>query len=280
MGIARKAINGLISWFVYQRPLMIPGMKYVELNYYAGRFPILKRLHPWVKSKRNSSTYLPIKVTINKAVGEHSEEVLPEDILHELINEAEYHVVMNHCLCRKTQDCENHAQDVGCMFMGESAKDIPLKICRRVTKQEANDHVKKAMANGLVPMAGKVRVDNFLFMTPEKHKLLSVCFCCHCCCMMGYYKHAGSCQMDEMMVPLEGAQIVVGDSCKGCGTCIETCIFDAIEIKDGKAVHNDNCRVCGRCVRYCPNGAVSLVIDDPDYKEKAKRRILSYVDVK
>lgn len=279
MGPARKAVNRLIAWFVYQRPLMIPGMKYVELNYYAGRIPLIRRLHPWVKSKRNSSSYLPFKVTVNKAVGEHSEEILPPQILHELIDEAEVHVIMDHCLCRKTQQCENHPDDIGCMFMGRTAAGIPEKISRRVTKAQAHAHVEKAMKAGLTPMAGKVRVDNFLFLAPEKHQLLSVCFCCHCCCMMGYYKHAGR-QMDNMMIPLEGAKVLVTDKCKGCGTCIETCIFDAIELKDGRAVHNDSCRVCGRCVRYCPNNAVSLILDDPDYKEKAKRRILSYVDVK
>jgi UDP-glucose 4-epimerase len=273
-----KVKHAVISRFVKIRPLMLPGMKFVELNYYVGRIPVLKRLHPWVRSERNSSSYLPIKISVDQTLGQPENEVMPPQILHDLIDLANTHVIMECCLCRNTQQCENHAIDIGCLFMGPSANDIPEKIGRRVTKEQAHAHVEKAMENGLVPMAGKVRVDNFLFLTPERHQLLSVCFCCHCCCMMGYYRHAGA-QMDQMMVPIEGAVVEVTDACKGCGTCIETCIFKAITIENGRAVHSDACRVCGRCVRYCPNNAVTLRLTQKDYLEKVKKRILEYVDL-
>ncbi|MEW5734889.1 MAG: 4Fe-4S binding protein [Thermodesulfobacteriota bacterium] len=280
MGLVANAKHALISWFVKKRPLMLPGMKYVELNYYAGRVPILRRLHPWVAADRNSASYLPIKISIDKSLGTPVNQLLPPQILHDLIEAANEHVIMDCCLCRNTQRCENHAIELGCLFMGPSALDIPEKIGRRATKEEAHAHVEKAIENGLVPMAGKVRVDNFLFLTPERHQLLSVCFCCHCCCMMGYYRHSGK-HMDHMMVPIEGAKVAVDFAkCKGCGTCVTTCIFEAITVDNGKAIHNDACRVCGRCVRYCPNGAVSLTIENPDYMEDVKKRILSYVDLK
>ncbi|MBU2489221.1 MAG: epimerase, partial [Proteobacteria bacterium] len=205
---------------------------------------------------------------------------LPPQILHDLIDQAEQHILMDECLCRRTQECENHDPGIGCLFMGPSAlAHIPEKIGRRASRQEAHAHVERAVKNGLVPMAGKVRVDNFLFLAPERHQLLSVCFCCHCCCMMGYYRHAGR-QMDHMMEPIPGARVTVTDACQGCGTCIETCIFEAIRLENGRAVHTDACRVCGRCERYCPNQAVELVLENPDYLEDVKTRILSYVRLK
>jgi heterodisulfide reductase subunit A len=50
--------------------------------------------------------------------------------------------------------------------------------------------------------------------------------------------------------------------CTGCGTCIVTCPFNAIELQaleDGRQVASVNlvqCKGCGSCVAACPNGAM------------------------
>ncbi len=279
MGILNTIKTSVISSLVTRRWVMKPGMKGLELAYYVGRIPVIKNIHPWTSPRKNSSTFLPIKVDINEEMGQAVNEVYPPQVVHEFIEKANHIVKMDKCLCRNGQDCENHSHDLGCMFMGETALGMPPQISREVTKEEAHAHVEKAVENGLVPMAGKVRVDNFAFLLPDKDKLLSVCFCCHCCCMMGYYKNAGADQMNGMMVPIEGISIKVNPNvCEGCGTCIETCIFEAISIKDGKATHNDACRGCGRCARYCPNNAVTLTIDNPNFKSDMDDRVSSYVD--
>ena len=279
MGILNTIKTSIISSIVTRRWLMKPGMKGLEMAYYVGRIPIVRDLHPWTSGDKNSCTYFPIKVDVNQELGQAVNEIYPPQVVHDFVDRAEHIVIMNKCLCRNGQDCQNHTHDIGCMFMGETALGMPPQISRIATKEEAHAHVDKAVADGLVPMAGKVRVDNFAFLLPDKDKLLSVCFCCHCCCMMGYYKHAGSDQMNEMMVPIEGINIRVDpDVCEGCGTCVETCIFDAISIKDGIAVHNEACRGCGRCVRYCPNNAVTLTIDNPKYEDDVDKRVSSYVD--
>lgn len=280
MGILNTIKTTVISSLVTRRWVMKPGMKGLEMAYYVGRIPIIKNLHPWTSSKKNSCTYFPIKVDVNKELGQAVNEVYPPQVVHDFIDNANYIVKMDKCLCRNGQNCENHDHNIGCLFMGETALGMPPQMSREVTKKEAHAHVEKAIENGLVPMAGKVRVDNFAFLLRDKNQLLSVCFCCHCCCMMGYYKHAGVSQMNEMMVPIEGINIRVDpDVCQGCGTCVETCIFDAISIIDGLAVHNDACRGCGRCERYCPEGAITLTIDNPDFKKDVTDRVMSYVDM-
>jgi UDP-glucose 4-epimerase len=199
--------------------------------------------------------------------------------VHDFIEKAKQHVIINTCGCRLAFKCKNHSHEIGCLFMGETALDMPPGISRRVTKKEAHAHVEKAIANGLVPMVGKVRVDNFIFLTPDLNRLLSVCFCCHCCCMMGFYRHIPEEHLNEMMVPIEGIEVTVTDRCKGCGTCIKTCIFKAITLENGRAVHGARCRGCGRCRRYCPNNAVELVIKNPDFAKDVEKRIGSYVDL-
>ena len=53
--------------------------------------------------------------------------------------------------------------------------------------------------------------------------------------------------------------IVDTGKCKGCEECLASCPFDAIVIKEGKAIINEYCQVCMACVGVCPEGAISQV---------------------
>jgi electron transfer flavoprotein alpha subunit len=50
--------------------------------------------------------------------------------------------------------------------------------------------------------------------------------------------------------------IVNVDKCKGCEECLSSCPFDAIVMKDGKALVNEYCQVCMSCISVCPEGAI------------------------
>ena len=48
------------------------------------------------------------------------------------------------------------------------------------------------------------------------------------------------------------------EKCTGCGTCVETCPNEAIELKDNIAdVDPEKCVECGVCVDNCPAGAIT-----------------------
>jgi electron transfer flavoprotein alpha subunit len=47
--------------------------------------------------------------------------------------------------------------------------------------------------------------------------------------------------------------------CTGCGDCLESCPYDAIEIIDEKAYINEYCQDCTACLAACPEGAISEV---------------------
>ncbi len=238
-----------------------------------SKLPWIREKFPWTDRKKSSMSYLPINENIKT-----ESEVVPKDILIEIIESASHHVIMSKCACRTGKQCENHTEDIGCMFMGESALDMPSTLLRRVTKEEAVAHALKAIDDKLIPMIGKVRFDNDAYLIRDREQLLSLCFCCSCCCMMRGFRYLPAEHMDNLMTPLEGVKVEVSEDCIGCGVCEEHCGFDAISIHDGASIHGDKCRQCGRCVHYCPNDAMTVSIENPNLKDALVGRLKSYVD--
>ena len=48
-------------------------------------------------------------------------------------------------------------------------------------------------------------------------------------------------------------------TCTGCGLCKKVCLYDAIEIVDGRAVINENCVFCGACIDACKFKSIEIV---------------------
>jgi ferredoxin len=52
---------------------------------------------------------------------------------------------------------------------------------------------------------------------------------------------------------------VIEDECIGCGTCVEKCPIEAIELIDTVAfVNKDKCIGCGVCAHHCPEKAIEF----------------------
>jgi electron transfer flavoprotein alpha subunit len=64
------------------------------------------------------------------------------------------------------------------------------------------------------------------------------------------------------------------DKCTSCETCVTSCPFGAIEMRDGKAFITESCTMCGACVEACEfkaiertgEEAVAAATDLPAYK--------------
>ena len=263
--------QALLSWVFSSGRRIRPTMAVLQL-FKLAKIPWVRNHQPWMAPEKNSFTYLPINETL-----ETEQFALPPQLVHDCIDRARVHVVMDKCGCKLAHNCRHFTADIGCLFMGETALKLPHGVSRQVTREQAHAHVERAVEVGLVPMAGKVRIDNFIFLTPDEQKLLSVCFCCHCCCMMTAFKHIPGHHLDSVMPRLEGLEIIVTEKCVGCGRCVETCGFDAIAVVHQRAVHSGQCRGCGRCERTCPHDAVRMILPDPKALTAARHRIGSYV---
>jgi electron transfer flavoprotein alpha subunit len=75
--------------------------------------------------------------------------------------------------------------------------------------------------------------------------------------------------------------VVQLDKCNGCETCLASCPFDAIDIKDGKAYINEYCNECKACLSVCPEGAI-VEIESPESRVQSPAKtiqIADYMDV-
>ncbi|MBU1942714.1 MAG: 4Fe-4S binding protein [Actinobacteria bacterium] len=231
------------------------------------------RLHPWMRHDRTDIRWLPI----NRDIELPGDTPVPLAILEMLIGQASHRVIHDICGCRTGCGCERHPHDIGCLLMGDSAIESDPDTCREVDVVEALEHARRAVETGLVPVVGKVRVDNTIFGIKERRRLLTVCFCCDCCCITRFTRHTPVRHLESLFPRLDGISVSVNEKCDGCGDCVDRCYIGAIRMVEKKAVIGERCRACGRCATVCPRDAVRVSIDDPAFAEKAIERIRAHV---
>jgi ferredoxin len=249
--------------------------KSFEWLYALAYIPALRDRIPALDPNLNDVSTIPINKDIEGAEG----IALPEEVLDRLIDISNYRVILDGCACRNIYGCETYPQDIGCIFMGESAKKIPKDYSREASVDEAKAHVRKALAAGLVPIVGEARADHDLLRIPFEGTLLTTCFCCECCCLSRAFRHGPVGTVDGIMHPVEGLSVEVTEECVGCGTCVKSCFIEAIQVRAGRAVIDDYCRICGRCAAACPHDAIKLTLDNPHAVDDVVNRVLAKVDL-
>jgi len=251
-----------------------PVFEFSKNIFKLGRIPFFRERLPEFDPDKSNLSWLPINQEIEGA----GEIALPVEVLDRLIEKARHRVIVNFCGCRMAMDCQDYPIEIGCLMMGESALQIPAKSSREVGVEEAKQHIRKAIQAGLIPVTGKARIDNDIFMIPDEGKLLTVCLCCECCCITRFSRYAPREVLDGMHHPVEGLSIEVTEDCIGCGACVSKCYIDAIRLEGDQAVIGDMCRVCGRCAMHCPQEAIKLRLSNPDAVGDVVGRIESMVD--
>jgi ferredoxin len=204
--------------------------------------------------------------------------VLPSQVAEHYIHDANFHWLMDSCICRDASGCEDYPVELGCLFLGQAASGINPKLGHRVTKDQALAHMRRCREAGLVHMVGRNKLDQIWLGVGPGERLLTICNCCPCCCLWRVLPSISS-RIGDKVTRMPGVSVTVNDRCTGCGTCTGgVCFTDAIQLDGAQAVIGDRCRGCSRCVEICPSNAIEISIEAASV-ERAIGRISPLVDL-
>jgi ferredoxin len=265
-------------WFVKLLKKVFPGVKNIAK---LTRIPILGKIFDLLLFKGDEIIYLTKDsvIQINQEVPSPEDLVLPSQVLEYFIEKANYHFIMNFCICRASMKCQNYPIDLGCLFLGEAVLNINPELGRLVSKEEALEHIKKCSEAGLVHMIGRNRLDKQWLGVNPGNKLLSICNCDPCCCLWRISPLLNP-KIGKKVHKMQGVSVYVTEDCIGCGTCMQgICFVDAITLVNNRAHISEECRACGRCVDICPQQAIKIKIEDKEFIKKSIEKIDSLIDI-
>jgi len=200
-----------------------------------------------------------ITISVNEEIEAPEERVLLTTDIEKLIDKFD-DIAVGYCFCRQHQDllgnsCQITDMRENCFTFGKSARFVSENgFGRLISKEEALKILIESENEGLVHKAyhpfGKRDRDE-----------TSVCNCCKDCCGTFNLWKKGVLPMINYTNFLSQ---IDQELCVGCGTCVEKCPVDAIQINESdKAERNpDWCIGCGICAHFCPESAISLIEGD------------------
>jgi hypothetical protein len=103
------------------------------------RAPVIGKLIERMLFQGDDLVYLPKdrSIQIHAAIERPADMVLPSQVVEYFIEQASYHWIMNFCLCRDSNHCQDYPVEYGCLFLGEAVLGINPALGRRATKEEA-----------------------------------------------------------------------------------------------------------------------------------------------
>ena len=160
------------------------------------------------------------------------------------------------CPCRMVDGACGKPLEV-CLQLGKGADyAIDRGSGREVSAEEAMEIIRMAEEAGLIHVAMNKAYGSHI-----------ICNCCEDCCVAFGLPISASAIVD----PSRFLAVVDGDSCSGCGTCVDRCFFEAIamEERDGEelsVIAAEKCMGCGLCQVACPEDAISMkVVREEDF---------------
>ncbi len=226
-----------------------------------SRQPIVGQvIQPFYSTRLHQATIIPV----NEAVATGDNVALPYTLLESLAQRASARFLMADCLCRSSHDCQSHPHTLGCLYLGDGAAQINPKMGRLATVDESLAHIQTAMSSGLMPLIVHTVFDAYL-LGINYNRMLTICFCCDCCCAVRNGLRLGPSKFRNIVQRLPGVSVEITTDCIECGRCQEVCHVRAITLPSqdhGLGMVSDDCKGCGECVAACPVGAIHLRVDD------------------
>jgi ferredoxin len=172
--------------------------------------------------------------------------IIPSEEAERLVVQAGQ-IYLRECPCRsQRQVCPREKWEVCMLF--EHASEQDRQRARMIAADEAVTIIRMTTERGDIHQ---------LFYFQDGTRPFELCNCCTCCCFpLREAKEKG-----DYTQQLRCGYVAVTDAavCTGCGSCLESCFFEARRLEDGVLhVIDERCFGCGRCIAGCPQDAIRL----------------------
>ena len=231
---------------------------FIQMNY-DNIIPLFDKMRPFDRTlpilEKNISGN-EVQISINKDIDVPEEITIPIQRIEDLIEKFD-DIAVGHCFCRNHKDllgepCKQTDLRENCFTFGKSARFVSEQgFARLISKKEALKIMKQSEEDGLVHKAFHPHSDIHRDET-------SICNCCKCCCGTLDWWRGG---MTAMINSTNYLSSVDKELCIGCGTCVEKCPVDAINLNSDNVANVDKsiCIGCGVCAHFCPENAITLI---------------------
>ncbi|MFW9825212.1 MAG: DUF362 domain-containing protein [Candidatus Thorarchaeota archaeon] len=242
---------------LYSAALFILGMFEYQVNKLSKSFAEDTKKYLDEVLIREMGRNLPLQLrTIPVGIDvEHDIEIANFDDIKKIIGNTDGPFAVQNCICRQSSKlrgevCKVTQREETCISLGIVAQMyIEQGWAREINKDEAIEIFKKNEEEGLIIQPGNAQKPHF------------ICSCCGCCCeeLYGLKKFPNP----AFFVSTNHYAKIDPDLCSGCGTCIERCQMEAIEMNDHiSSINLQRCVGCGSCTLTCSSEAISLVKKD------------------
>ena len=181
------------------------------------------------------------------------ESVIPYPKARDIVLQNPEQIVALECPCRAAREEPCLPLDV-CLIVGEPFASFVLEHhpqrSRKVTQMEAVRVLEEEHERG--------HVHHAFLKDAMLGRFYAICNCCSCCCGAMQLMRNGS-----PMITSSGYVARVDEGvCIGCGSCLESCQFQASRLDHGFVqIDEPACMGCGICVDTCEEGALRLELD-------------------
>ncbi len=263
------------SWWLDFLRIIWP---FTTLSARMTRWPVVGRffavlVRPLFTGKNFHVTHIPVNLSVEGGGSTH----VPERVLEELIRRSAHRITINRCTCRESEQCRHYPVEDACLHLGEGTSYLDPHIATPRSVEGAIAHMRRMIGMGLIPMIGRVRMDDFFYGTPNTGRSLTVCFCCPCCCTIFKSTRYFPDEVKGSLVRLKGLEVVIDRSaCTRCGICVNECFTRALSLGDEGITWDEGlCKGCGHCVTVCPEKAITISVRDV---EEAIRDIMGRIN--
>jgi Fe-S-cluster-containing hydrogenase component 2/DNA-binding Lrp family transcriptional regulator len=258
---------GGYSYFITMAHLLNVGYKYSKAQERLGEkgaklyeeFFIHDGFYKRYESSDKGTSLMRV-IPINKSI-ERNSEILNIEEVHQIIEDCQKPIVITDCPCRKRteilgkREChDKYPIEESCFQLGLFGKYfLDRGEGRKLTTEEAHEILDRFAKLGLIFTTENSKAPN--------HQVL--CCCCDCCCSLLRGMTRFEDKNQNCVAKSNYVSHVDKELCKGCGLCVDRCVFNAIILENEKSYVNENkCYGCGVCAVTCPTGAIKLHKED------------------